>query len=86
MKQHTQKGEEQVEQGLTPVPEALWPQAKMFTQDAELDPTLAYWQKAYMKIMNLGTGEMAQQLRALDVLEEDLGLVLSTHIVAHNSL
>jgi hypothetical protein len=31
MKQHTQKGEEQVEQGLTPVPEALWPQAKMFT-------------------------------------------------------
>ena len=39
-----------------------------------------------MKIMNLGTGEMAQQLRALDVLEEDLGLVLSTHMVAHNSL
>ena len=31
-------------------------------------------------------GEVAQQLRALATLPEDLGSILSTHVVAHNCL
>ena len=31
-----------------------------------------------------GAGEMAQKLRALVVLTDDLGSILSTHMVAHN--
>jgi hypothetical protein len=38
----------------------------------------------YEKI--LGAEEMAQQLRALAALPEDLGSIPSTHMVAHNCL
>ena len=34
----------------------------------------------------LGTGEMAQQLRALSALAEDLGSIPSTHMVANNHM
>ena len=37
-----------------------------------------------MKNLILGAGEMAQWLRALTVLPEDLGLIPSTHKAAHN--
>ena len=36
--------------------------------------------------MEVGGGEMAQQLRALSALAEDLGLAPGTHTVAHNHL
>ena len=32
----------------------------------------------------IGTGEMAQKLRALAALAEDLGVIPSTHMAAHN--
>ena len=35
---------------------------------------------------NKGLGEMAQQLRALAALPEDLGSIPSTHTAAHNCL
>jgi hypothetical protein len=37
-----------------------------------------------MKIILWGAGEMAQQLRALTALPEDLGSIPSTHMAAHN--
>jgi hypothetical protein len=41
--------------------------------------------KAFKKV-NGGAGEMAQWLKALTVLPEDLGSNLSTHMAAHNYL
>ena len=35
---------------------------------------------------NLGAGEMAQWLRALTILPENLGSIPSNHMVAHNHL
>jgi hypothetical protein len=39
-----------------------------------------------VKNINLGTGEMAQQLRALTALPEVLSSIPSNHMVAHNHL
>jgi hypothetical protein len=38
------------------------------------------------KINFVSTGKMAQWLRALDALPDNLGLISSTHIAAHNQL
>lgn len=40
----------------------------------------------FKKISNLKTGELTQQLGALDVLRKEPGLVPSTPMVAHNGL
>ena len=43
--------------------------------------------KPRFKIVNAkGAQNMAQQLRALATLREDLGVLPSTHIIAHNEL
>lgn len=47
---------------------------------------LEYWKWHEDKAQIKGASETAQQLRALIDLVEDLGSVLSIHIVAHNHL
>jgi hypothetical protein len=45
------------------------------------------WSEAQLIALKLkGVGDMAQQLSALITLPEDLGSILSTYMVAHNSL
>jgi hypothetical protein len=39
-----------------------------------------------VKKVQFGAGEMAQQLRALAALPEDLSSISSNHVVAHNYL
>jgi hypothetical protein len=42
--------------------------------------------KESFKIYSGGAAEMAQQLRVLAAVAEDLGSIANTHIVAHNHL
>ena len=47
---------------------------------------IPYDDKLLLIMISIGAGEMAQRLRALVVLSEDIDLIPSTHITAHNSL
>ena len=38
----------------------------------------------FLKLHGPGDGEMAQWLRALAALPEDLGLIVSSHMLTHN--
>ena len=48
--------------------------------------TLKVVNKELLKTLLPGAGEMAQRLRALTALPEDLGSILRTHMAAHDCL